>query len=41
MCVTKIKIQATGAKIKTFFLKGLSNEETGGYLNYYILHIKD
>jgi hypothetical protein len=29
------------ARIKAFFLKGVSAEETGGLLNYYTLKIMD
>jgi hypothetical protein len=29
------------ARIKTFFLKGVRHEDTGGLLNYYTLKIRD
>ena len=28
-------------RIKAFFLKGVRHEETGGFLNYYTLKIRD
>jgi len=28
-------------KIKEFFMKGLKNQRTGSYLNYYLMYMKD